>query len=153
VGQQPWWAIPVIAGLFALGGVIATQVVVITLDRRRMKREDDRRWHEDRRGAYSAYLAALHEAGMRLETNWQALPKWIDFDPILQQLRIRRQEVLLIATKPVREKADFAWNGFANVLQIVKDRPDVDPQPVLNDLVQRVSDFEEAARKELGVPD
>lgn len=98
-------------------------------------------------------MAALHEAGMRLETNWQALPKWIDFDPILQQLRIRRQEVLLIATKPVREKADFAWNGFANVLQIVKDRPDVDPQPVLNDLVQRVSDFEEAARKELGVPD
>jgi hypothetical protein len=55
----PWWATPLVAGAFALLGVAIAQLITLTLERRRNKREDARRLDAALRPAALAYLDAL----------------------------------------------------------------------------------------------
>lgn len=48
----PWWAVPVLSGALTLLGVFSAQLVLIRNDRWKAKREDARRWHQDRLKLY-----------------------------------------------------------------------------------------------------
>jgi hypothetical protein len=62
MSDVPWWGVPLVAGVFALGGVVLAQVNAVVMDRLRVRREDARRWHEDRRAVYARYLNAADAA-------------------------------------------------------------------------------------------
>lgn len=55
----PWWAVPIVGGIFALIGVGIAQSVSVRLDRGRRAREDERRLDAPLREASLKYLAAL----------------------------------------------------------------------------------------------
>jgi hypothetical protein len=54
----PWWAIPLVGGIFALLGVGAAQTITLRLDRRRRQREDERRLDSVLREVATQYLDA-----------------------------------------------------------------------------------------------
>ncbi|MFF0348942.1 hypothetical protein ACFYP0_14705 [Micromonospora arida] len=58
----PWWALSTVTGFFTLAGVLLAQINAIVMDRARLHREDERRWHDDRRAAYVRYLSAADAA-------------------------------------------------------------------------------------------
>jgi hypothetical protein len=66
MSDVPWWGVPLIAGVFAPGGVVVAQVNAIVMDRLRVRREDARRWHEDRRTVYARYLNAADAAAQQI---------------------------------------------------------------------------------------
>lgn len=58
----PWWGIPVLAGGFALAGVLIAQSVALWIDRRKTRREDQRRWDRERQTTYVTYIASITNA-------------------------------------------------------------------------------------------
>lgn len=61
VTATPWWAAPLVAGTFALIGIVIAQLVALQLERRRHRREDERRLDSALRPAALAYLDALQK--------------------------------------------------------------------------------------------
>ncbi|MFI8593831.1 hypothetical protein ACIGCK_05295 [Microbacterium sp. NPDC078428] len=57
--ETPWWATPLVAGVFTLLGIAIAQLVALRLERRRHRREDERRLDAALRPAALAYLDAL----------------------------------------------------------------------------------------------
>jgi hypothetical protein len=66
--ETPWWGIPVVAGLFALGGVVFSQIITLLLDRSKTRKEDARRWLADRRKLYVDFLAECGQAAFTIGT-------------------------------------------------------------------------------------
>ncbi len=51
-GSAPWWGVPVIAGGFLLAGAVLAFVAIALSDRRKLTREDRRRWDREIRDTY-----------------------------------------------------------------------------------------------------
>jgi hypothetical protein len=107
MSDVPWWGVPLIAGLFALGGVLLAQVNAIVMDRLRVRREDARRWHEDRRAVYARYLNAADTA-VRQITSGRVIGDHRDDDEwraavagVLGELGRVRTEIQLVASVAV----------------------------------------------------
>jgi hypothetical protein len=107
MSDVPWWGVPLIAGVFALGGVLLAQVNAIVMDRLRVRREDARRWHEDRRAVYARYLNAADAAvrqitsgrvdgDHRVDDEWRAAVAGV-----LGELGRVRTEIQLVASVAV----------------------------------------------------
>jgi hypothetical protein len=60
----PWWGVPVLVGVFTLLAAILSQAVVILLDARRSKRENERRWDEEKREAYLEFARVGRHFGV-----------------------------------------------------------------------------------------
>jgi hypothetical protein len=50
--SAPWWANPILAGIFVLGGALTAFVSTWFSDRRRLRREDLRQWDKEIREGY-----------------------------------------------------------------------------------------------------
>jgi hypothetical protein len=99
--QVAWWWVPVVAGLFALGGVFTTQLVVVRLDGLRVRREDSRRWLADRRRIYASLLASAEGLYERLKHEWTTDSSISEFREELTSLRVACQEIRLMSTVEV----------------------------------------------------
>jgi len=94
---SPWWATPVIAGCFVIGGAGVALISSWLSDRRRAKREDETRWRSDLREVSARFLTTMQEI----------------FDPEdkaptdrdLQRLFMIQIELEMIAPKVVSELA------------------------------------------------
>jgi hypothetical protein len=111
MSDVPWWGVPLIAGVFALGGVVLAQANAIVMDRLRVRREDERRWHEDRRAVYARYLnvadAAVRQitsgrvdGDHRNDDEWRAVVAGV-----LDELGGVRTEIQLVASVAVYDVA------------------------------------------------
>jgi hypothetical protein len=57
--EAPWWAVPVIAGCFAIFGALVAFVSASLSDRRKGKRDDRRQWDKQLLDAYSDTVKQL----------------------------------------------------------------------------------------------
>ena len=73
--DAPWWGVPLIAGLFALGGVLLAQGSSYFSDRRKAKREDALRWHTD---VKALSVKVLAECGVAYRALHNREPSLID---------------------------------------------------------------------------
>lgn len=78
------WGLPLVAGIFTLVGVVVAQIVTIVLDKVRTRREDERRWHADRRRVYVEYFAAMRTA-------WDETSRTRSSEPVPVSTRSRAQ--------------------------------------------------------------
>lgn len=51
-GPAPWWGLPVVAGGFLLAGALLAFLAIALSDRRKLNREDRRRWDREIRDTY-----------------------------------------------------------------------------------------------------
>ena len=105
MSQVPWWGVPVVAGIFAFGGVLAAQIVTIRLDRLRSNREDLRRWLIDRRRIYASLLAEADRTYIRISLEWGTDKRFHEYADNLTALRFCCQEVRLMSNAEVEAAA------------------------------------------------
>jgi FAD/FMN-containing dehydrogenase len=147
--QVPWWGVPLVAGLFALGGVLATQFTVVRLDQLRVKREDSRRWLADRRRIYASVLASAEGIYERVKIEWMSDNSASAYREELTSLRVLCQEVRLMSTREVNAAA---WE-IAERLKRVTQSPESRQKVSLEDWKEEYKDamrrFASAARADI----
>jgi hypothetical protein len=95
-GPAPWWAIPVIGGLFAVLGVLLT----LAYNSRKDRRDHRRRWHADLKDATVAFTAAVHYANGASERGDQA-----KFESYESEARLEMQKLSLLPYSAVQTRA------------------------------------------------
>ncbi|MFI7598991.1 hypothetical protein [Actinoplanes sp. NPDC049681] len=160
---SPWWGVPVIAGAFAILGVLATQMTTWLLDRRRSRREDLSRWHGDRRRSYAAYVAAMDEVYMRTSAYLTTLAQNNESAPArrsaaldaVRPANICRQDLFLLASKAVRDAADHLWwlPGEALGPPDTRSESQRDAAAFRSGYQERLEALLDAMRRELGADD
>jgi hypothetical protein len=141
----PWWAVPLLSGVFAFVGVAFAQVVVLYTDRRRSTREDQTRWHNDRRVLYSQFSRQLRDLGEMITSDHEAqVPADETFTKIDLQLSASYEELTFLAGRPVINAASSA----VRALEVLAN-----DGPAENDVSADFTRarFIGAAREELGI--
>jgi hypothetical protein len=156
VSPIPWWAIPLIAAVFALAGAAAAQLVTIRNERGRARAATAHRWYEERMSAYAGLLAAFERSITRLKVGFAA--GVTDPDPMtyLDEVGPALMQVRLLASGPVRSAA-------LAVHRLLEDMhghrpppaPGQGPAPHFLEVLAHVPlvmhEFEVAVRDELGI--
>lgn len=141
----PWWAVPLLSGVFAFIGVAFAQIVVLYTDRRKAAREDRTRWHNERRVLYSQFAKQLGDLrGMIRSDHESHVPADKTFAKLDEQLSSSYEELTFLAGREVISAASSAITALE---VLVNTGPDGD-----NISVEFArSRFLNAARKELGI--
>lgn len=115
----PWWAIPALTGGTALAGVLVGQMVLLWNERWKARREDVRRWHQERLKLYFDLIEEYDLARNRIDafvaSGYQSGELTVEASQRLHELigRIR-----LISSEKV---ADAATACFAAQFACVAD--------------------------------
>lgn len=150
--QYPWWGVPLVAGLFALAGVLVTQLVTVRLNSNKVSRELDAQWNSEKRRIYSAFLAECSQALLVLAVsrrkNGQELPQIID--PLKLSLLV--YEMQLIASRELSIHATKLSQKTQALIEASKDPNAIDEQKyqgLRQEAINASTSFIECARREL----
>lgn len=138
-----------IAGSFALGGVLVAQITTIAVERTRARREDSTRWQADRRQVYASFATAAIFIFSLVQKRWSDGPDWPEWEERLRDFELKHQEVLLIGSEPVRDTSEDFYDAIEAVPAAMA------AGDLQDEIVARVNSagdvFIEAARRELRV--
>jgi hypothetical protein len=148
VNFVPWWALPLVAGVFALAGALVAQLVTARHAYAARAVERRRGWYDQRRAAYVGLLAAYERVITRLRRDYadgitkpDPLRYTDEISPALTQVR-------LLAGGEVR-------NAALAVHKLLEDlhghRPNADFVEVLDHVPLVMRDLEAAVRDELDI--
>jgi hypothetical protein len=154
-GSTPWWGVPVLAGIFALVGVLLAQLVAYQLEQSRRQREDQRRradeeqrWDKNLVELYARYLVEIRDfvtaAGLaHLTGKWPDLAR---LDQTFQEIRllVRHQELAQAAF-------DVQKAAMLCMADVLKSQPV--KQRWLEELPAQGERFFETCRATLGLPE
>jgi hypothetical protein len=156
VSEIPWWALPLVAVVFALVGAGVTLLVSARDEYARSRAKRTKRWYAERKEAYIALLTEFERATYRLRAAYDGgRPPpgpfvYVDaVGPALMQVR-------LLASGPVRSAA-LAVHLLIEKLYGERPTPPpgVDPEKSARELLGHVplvmQQFEAAIREELGI--
>src|SRR4051812_29261296 len=107
----PWWGVPVVAGSFALIGVLISQLSTFRLERLKAKQDGQKHWREEKRKVYSQYILATNKSE-QLAVSSRARKKPISsefWDQVMSAASAMieaKSEVEFLASKPVAEAAE-----------------------------------------------
>jgi hypothetical protein len=152
--NQPWWGTPLVAGIFAFTGVIVAQVVIVILDFLKIRREDARRWHTDRRKIYAECLAAAvkiatYVVGYRTGNAIDEAKLW----EMHEDLIYKSEEINIVASESVREAMNRLGHILQEQLSYIMNKGKEPSEERLSQMRRRLLEFSAAARRELGVKD
>jgi hypothetical protein len=122
------------------------------LDRRRAQREDERRWHAERRQTYAAFLAAGRALYEELWDQWQSGLARQTRIALVRDVASRRYEVSLIASRNVFEAADEVYEALSDMADRIQetDRNLHTRQASAAIYHEKLISFIAAVRRELG---
>jgi hypothetical protein len=145
VQATPWWAVPLLSGVFVFIGVTFAQVVVLYTDRRKSAREDRTRWHNERRVLYSQFAKALGDLAEVITSDHESQVSADEtFAKVDERLSGSYEELTFLAGREVISAASSARSALE---ALVNKEPDDDD--VSADFTR--SRFVNAAREELGI--
>jgi len=156
VSEIPWWALPLVAVVFALAGAGVTLLVSARDEYARSRAKRTKRWYAERKEAYIALMTEFERATYRLRAAYdsgQPPPgpfTYVDaVGPALMQVR-------LLASGQVRSAA-LAVHLLIEKLygERPSPPPGVDPEKSVREMLGHVplvmQQFEAAVREELGI--
>ena len=156
MSEIPWWALPLVAVVFALAGAGVTLLVSARDEYARSRAKRTKRWYAERKEAYIALLTEFERATYRLRAAYdggQPPPgpfTYVDaVGPALMQVR-------LLASGPVRSAA-LAVHVLIEKLYGERPTPPpgVDPEKSVREMLGHVplvmQQLEAAIREELGI--
>ncbi|MEV4390208.1 hypothetical protein AB0J68_31620 [Micromonospora sp. NPDC049580] len=147
--QTPWWGVPLLAGLFAIGGVVVSQVVTIALDRVKARREDARRWHAERRQVYVGYIMELQRTGQQFYIHREDKEKADELSEPFNELMFKAEEVILIASDDVRAIVGNLNKWFIGISRL-HEEGDLEAE-VFGYYHEQIAAFRDAVRRELQI--
>ncbi|WP_121685160.1 hypothetical protein [Micromonospora sp. BL1] len=149
--DAPWWGTALLAGLFGLGGVAVAQVVAIRLEGVRNRREDQRRWHTERRHVYASFLAAAYAVYRHIRSSPRDEAYALRWRELTDDLTVRHQEVHLLASTPVTAAAQALLAQLREFAEATKRQPDGNHEALRDSLSQARMRFISLVRAELDV--
>jgi hypothetical protein len=145
VQATPWWAVPLLSGVFAFIGVAFAQVVVVYTDRRKSAREDRTRWHNERRVLYSQFAKQLGNLREMITSDHESqVPADETSAKMDEQLSSSYEELTFLAGREVISAASSARSALEALVNTGPNDDDVSA-----DFAR--SRFVNAAREELGI--
>jgi hypothetical protein len=151
--SAPWWGTALVAGVFGLAGVGLAQTVTLRLDRARSKREDARRWHNERRVAYAEFLGASVDVYRLILDEMGETPGSPELVAYRRVSVLKWQEVTLIASPPASAAASSLHKCLGRAYRAVKDGQPIARDDFTKDFVRAQKSFVQAVRAELGIED
>ncbi|MEW2147253.1 hypothetical protein AB0869_31035 [Micromonospora vinacea] len=149
--DAPWWGTALLAGLFGLGGVAVAQAVGIRLERARGRREDQRRWHAERRHVYASFLAAAYALYRHIRSSPRGKAYVLRWRELTDDLNVRHQEVHLLASTPVAAAAQALLTQLRDFADAAKKQPDGNHDALRDSLSEARTHFISLVRAELDV--
>ncbi|GAA0799042.1 hypothetical protein [Spirilliplanes yamanashiensis] len=148
MNSVPWWALPLVAGVFALAGALVAQLVTARHVSAARAVERRRLWYDERRDAYVGLLSAYERIIARLRRDYA--DGVVKPDPLRYQDEIgpTLMSARLLAGNEVRNAA-LAVHKLVGDLH--DDRPAGDFVEVLNHVPLVLHDLERAVRAELDI--
>ena len=156
VSEIPWWALPLVAAVFALAGAGVTLLVSARDEYARSRAKRTKRWYAERKEAYIALLTEFDRATYRLRAAYDGGHPppgpfaYVDaVGPALMRVR-------LLASGPVRSAA-LAVHLLIEKLYAERQTPPpgVEPEKSVREMLGHVplvmQQFEAAVREELGI--
>ncbi|MBM7082031.1 hypothetical protein [Micromonospora humidisoli] len=154
MANGPWWGTAILAGAFTLIGVVLAQAVAMRIEKARSEREDERRWHNDRRQAYAEFLAIAFEYLQVLRVAWDRPENLQQIDTLQQKLVFRYQEILIVASSPVVRAAGELRNALFAATRKVRNHGDGESFPEVRKHISGLGkEFVSRVRDELGIRD
>jgi hypothetical protein len=153
VVSAPWWGAPILAGSFAVLGVLAGQLMSWASDQRKAKREDRLRWLTDRRHVYAAYLTTLADYRKGI---WSLVNKEWDINAAAktaETIAAPRAELTLVASATVIDAVDGVLMTAKPLMYLAakSDRKLLQDSEELKSFDQKVVELRAAARRDLGM--
>lgn len=141
----PWWAVPLLSGVFAFIGVAFAQIVVLYTDRRKAVREDRTRWHNERRVLYSQFAKQLGDIREMITSDHEShVPVDKTLAKMDGQLSPSYEELTFLAGREVISAASTALIALEALVNTGRDGDDISVDYTR-------SRFLNAARQELGI--
>ncbi|MFJ6163662.1 hypothetical protein ACIQH6_00955 [Micromonospora orduensis] len=144
---------PIVAGVFALGGVLVTRKTALEQERLRLDREKDARWLADRRSIYVDFLSRANDCINLLYRARDEGYEEKNFLAAAYALHTSKMALQMIATQPVRDAGKIVNETVADRMYYVMTSDglfDVDAN-LAADMARALDNFFEATRRELGV--
>ncbi|MFI5895869.1 hypothetical protein ACIA5D_37805 [Actinoplanes sp. NPDC051513] len=157
MSQIPWWGLPLIAVVFALGGAATAQFVNARDDYLRSRRKRTRRWYEERKDAYVGLLAVFERDTYRLRAAYDAGEKPLPTLAYVDEVGPALMRVRLLASGPVRSAALAVHvllqrlHGEMNPAAVSGVQPQIHFRELLTQVPLVMQQFEAAVREELGI--
>jgi hypothetical protein len=156
MSQTPWWGLPLVAGLFALGGVVAAQVVAVRTERANRAVLARQRTNADRRAAYVALLAAFQSALVWARRGFDGGGPRVDSLLYVDRVAPALMEVRLVASMPVLNAALAVHKLMEEVHEQLAAASDGRGRgdrflELLGHVPLTMQEFEKAIREELGI--
>jgi hypothetical protein len=157
VSQIPWWALPLVAVVFALAGAAAAHLVFTRNNELLSRARRDRQWYDERKDAYVRLLAAFEHAMHRLRASFDAGEKPPPALVYVDQVGPALMPVRLLASGPVRSAALAVHlqlerlHGEMNPAGVVGVQPQTHFRELLAQVPLVMQQFEAAIREELGI--
>jgi hypothetical protein len=152
--QSPWWGVPLVAGIFALAGVLTTQLVTVRIERQKYRREIDLQWNNEKRRIYSEFLNECSQALLVLASSRAGQPRDTvkTIDPL--KLSFLVYEMQLVASTELSALAVTLSQATQRVILASKGTQPLsesDYSMVRQEAIQASVDFIDRARIELSV--
>jgi hypothetical protein len=153
--QYPWWGVPLVAGVFALAGVLLAQLVTLRISDQNIRHDIDVQWNSEKRRIYSAFLAECAQALIVLGASRRGdgeVPR--NIDPI--RLSLLAYEMQLVASKELSILAAELSRATQRVVEASQQSESVDESAYMQIRQQAFvasTKFIECARRELAVSD
>ena len=157
MSQIPWWGLPLIAVVFALGGAATALLVTARDELVRGRRKRNRRWYEERKEAYVALLAVFERDTYRLRAAYDAGEKPAPALAYVDEVGPALMQVRLLASGPVRSAALAVHvllqklHGEMNPAAVPGVQPQIHFRELLTQVPLVMQQFEAAVREELGI--
>lgn len=105
MSELPWWGFALTAGLFALGGILAAQLVAVRIEWANRRAQERQRRYDERRHAYVSLLAAFQSALVWARRGFDGDGPHLDSLLYIERVAPALMEVRLIASPPVLNAA------------------------------------------------
>ncbi|WIM95059.1 hypothetical protein ACTOB_007129 [Actinoplanes oblitus] len=157
MSQIPWWALPLVAAVFALAGAATVRIVAAHDHALLSRRRRNRRWYDERKAAYVQLLAAFERATVRLRASFEAGERAPGLLAYVDEVGPSLMPVRLLASGPVRSAALAVHlqlerlHGQMNPANVTGVRPETHFRELLAQVPLVMQEFEAAIREELGI--
>ena len=149
--QYPWWGVPLIAGLFALAGVLLTQFVTVRINNQKFIRETEVQWNNEKRRIYSEFLAVCAQALVILAAARKGDVRESTHTIDALKLSLLAYEMQLVASRELSVHATNLSLATQRVVETSKNTPFDSElyEHVREEAIQASTKFIECARGEL----
>ncbi len=147
--DNQWWWVPLFSGLPAFFGGLVAVWISTRQERRRLRQEEQKRWHSDRVGAYNAFVFCARAFGEAVLLDWGSDKGAFHYGDPLRHFMNAWSTLNLVGSDQIKSQAGVIYTLFERAFYHRELSPH-GRQSFRDALGGSINAFIGVARKELG---